>query len=131
MYEATESACSNEVLTLVDVAGRLGVQRARPERRALSWLRRLEESSGRRILVTTGHGARRRYLVLGRELEAALAGERREIDAIANRVASAVQALRDEMTAVSAKVDAAVRQCGTYAKRVEELERRGQTRLML
>jgi len=113
---------SNEVLSLLGVAERLSVDGARPDRRVLALLRRMERDTGRRILITTGDGKGRRYLVLGREFEAALDGDRRDIDQLADRVASAVQRIEATVTAVSLKVEA-------LGKRVEAVEMRGQSRL--
>lgn len=113
---------SNEVLTLLEVAERLGIVRARPDRRVLAVLRRLERDTGRRILITTGEGKGRRHLVSGREYEAALDGDKRDIDSIAEKVASAVQRIEATVTAVSVKVEA-------LGRRVERVEMRGQGRL--
>jgi len=113
---------SNEVLSLLDVAERLSIVRARPDRRVLAVLRRMERDTGRRILVTTGSGKGMRHLVLGREFEAALDGDRRDLDALADKVASAVQRIEATVTAVSVKVEA-------LGRRVEVVETRGQGRL--
>lgn len=113
---------SNEVLTLLDVGERLSIQRTRTDRAVLRALRRLEQDTGRRIVVASGSGRGRRYLVLGRELEAALDGDRRDIDQIAERIATAVQRIEDRVQSVSVKVEAVV-------KRVDEIEKRGQGRL--
>jgi hypothetical protein len=61
-------------------------------------------------------------LVLGREFEAALDGDRRDLDALADKVASAVQRIEATVTAVSVKVEA-------LGRRVEVVETRGQGRL--
>lgn len=113
---------SNEVLSLLDVAERLSVNRARPDRRVLALLRRMERDTGRRILVTSGVGKGRRYLVLGRELEAALDGDRRDIDTLAEKVAAAVQRIEDRVIAVSVRLE-------KNERRVDEMEKRGQGRL--
>lgn len=113
---------SNEVLSLLEVAERLDIQRARPDRSVVRALRRLEQDTGRRILVASGAGKGRRYLVLGRELEAALDGDRRDVDALAERIAEAVQRIEDRVEKVSLKVEA-------LSDRVERVELRGQGRL--
>lgn len=114
---------SNEVLSLLDVAERFAIdRRARPDRTVLAVLRRMERDTGRRIVVASGTGRGRRYLVLGRELEAALDGDRRDIDQLAEKVAAAVQRIEDRVIAVSVKVEA-------MDKRVAEVEKRGQSRL--
>lgn len=100
---------SNELLTLLEVAERLAITRARPDRWVMSALRRLEHETGRRIVVSSGSGKGRRYLVLGRELEAALDGDRRDVDVIADKIAGAVQRIEDRVVAVSVRVEGLAR----------------------
>lgn len=113
---------SNEVLSLLDVAERLDIQRSRPDRSVIRALRRLEQDTGRRILVASGAGKGRRYLVLGRELEAALDGDRRDLDTLAERIAGAVQRIEERVTQVSVKVEA-------LGRRVDQVEASRQGRL--
>lgn len=107
---------SNEILTLLEVAERLGIERARPERTVISHLRKLEQDTGRHILVVSGSGKGRRYLVIGREMEAALDGER-SVDGLAEKIAGAVQRIEQRVTDVSMRLDG-------VARRVDAIERR-------
>lgn len=110
---------SNEVLTLAEVAERLGAtDRARPDRFVLAALRRLEADTGRRLIVATGEGKAKRYLVRGRELDAALDGDTRvDVDTLADRIAAAVQRIEQRVTDVSMRLDG-------VARRVDAIERR-------
>lgn len=110
---------SNEVLTLAEVAARLGLERARPDRGVLRVLRRIERDTGRRLLVMTGQGTGRRYLVLGRELDAALDGDVRvDVDSLADRIASAVHRIEDRIERMAGRMDAVDRRVAALERRV-------------
>jgi hypothetical protein len=107
---------SNEVLTLAEVAERLEIDTVRPDRAVVRKLRALEKQTGRVLLVASGEGKGRRYMVLGRELDAALEGEAKaDIGTLADRIAAAVQRIEDRVERVSLDVAA-------LARRVDRLE---------
>lgn len=118
-WQTNGGSGSNEIATLAEVAERLGLNRgARPDRTVLAALRRMERHTGRRLLVASGEGQGRRYLVRVRELEAALDGEDRvDVNSLADKIASAVQRIEARVEGVSLRLDAVVR-------RVDALERR-------
>lgn len=94
------------ILSLTSTAERLGIEaRGKGVYRAIiRKLRRLEELSGRKILVASGVGGGRRYIVLERELDAALDGESRRIDDMANSIAEGVQRIESLVENLSVRV---------------------------
>lgn len=102
------------ILTLFDVAERFGLPATWAGRRtAMSRLRRLETFSGRTIVAHNGRpGTGRRYVVLERELDAALNGDGRDVDAVANKIADAVQRIEQRVQDLSIRVERAERVAG-------------------
>lgn len=90
------------ILTLTAAAERLGIATTKATVRKL---RQLEAHSGRHILVASGVGRARRYIVLERELDAALDGDRRDIESLAERIAEGVQRIEDRVSGLSVRVE--------------------------
>jgi hypothetical protein len=83
-------------------------------------IRKMEQVSGRTILVARGEGRQRRYLVRPDELSAARAEDAREpspqdLDALAAQIAEQVQAMDERHTQMSLSVV-------DMRKRIEKLE---------
>jgi len=62
------------LLSLGAAAGTLGITTSRPDRAVRAALGRIEATTGMTLLVASGEGRGRRYLVIERDLMAALGG---------------------------------------------------------
>lgn len=95
------------MLTLSEVNEMLGG--GMDNQTVMARIRKLEQASGRAILVPRGEGRQRRYLVRPDELSAAQAEDAREpspqdLDTLASQIADRVQAMDERHTQMSLAV---------------------------
>lgn len=92
------------MMTLPEVARMLGM--TVNGQNVLRRVRKMEQATGRKILIELGEGAARRYLINPDEFASALHGEQapapmREFDAVAEQIADTVQGMDERHTRMS------------------------------